>query len=96
MIAAMFRVRVPEQARAQFEHSWTERAGMVDKMPGFRGLEVLRNEQEAGTYIVLTHWDRREDFDQWASSPAFAAGHMRSGESGATGAGVDFYEVLPS
>jgi heme oxygenase (mycobilin-producing) len=96
MIAAMFRVTVPEQAREKFEQSWTGRAGMVDKMPGFRGLEVLRDEQAAGTYIVLTHWERREDFDQWASSPAFAAGHMRSGESGASGAGVTFYEVLPS
>jgi heme oxygenase (mycobilin-producing) len=96
MIVAMFRVQVPEPARARFEQSWTERAGMVDKMPGFRGLEVLRNEHEVGTYIVLTHWEKREDFDQWASSPAFAAGHIRSGESGAAGAGVDFYEVLPS
>jgi heme oxygenase (mycobilin-producing) len=96
MIAAMFRVQVPEQARAPFEQSWAGRAGMVDKMPGFRGLQVLRDEQEAGTYIVLTHWDRREDFEQWTSSPAFTAGHMRSGESGATGAGVAFYEVLPS
>jgi heme oxygenase (mycobilin-producing) len=96
MIAAMFRVQVPEPARSKFEQSWTGRAGMVDKMPGFRGLEVLRDEQEAGTYIVLTHWDSREDFGQWVSSPAFTAGHMRSGESGAAGAGVDFYEVLPS
>ncbi|MGO8946755.1 MAG: antibiotic biosynthesis monooxygenase family protein [Ktedonobacterales bacterium] len=96
MIAAMFRVKVPEQAREKFEQSWTGRAGLVDQMPGFRGLEVLRDEREVGTYIVLTHWDRREDFDHWASSPAFTAGHMRSGESGAAGGGVDFYEVLPS
>jgi heme oxygenase (mycobilin-producing) len=96
MIAAMFRVKVPEQALQAFEQSWTGRAGLVDQMPGFRGLEVLRDEQEAGSYIVLTHWEKREDFDQWASSPAFTAGHMRSGESGASGGGVSFYEVLPS
>jgi heme oxygenase (mycobilin-producing) len=96
MIAAMFRIQVPEPAREKFEASWRGRAGLVDQMPGFRGLEVLRDEQQGGTYIVMTHWDKREDFDQWTSSPAFAAGHMRSGDTGAAGGGVDFFEVLPS
>jgi heme-degrading monooxygenase HmoA len=98
MIAAMFRVTVPEPARERFEQSWTGRAGMVDQMPGFRGLEVLRDQGEPGTYIVMTHWESRQDFDQWASSPAFAAGHMRPGatDTGAAGGGVSFYEVLPS
>lgn len=96
MIVNMFSVQVPEQAIAPFEQSWRQRAGRVDSMPGFKGLEVLRDGTEKGKYVVLTHWETREDFDRWASSPEFQAGHARSGESGAAGAGLAFYEVVAS
>ena len=96
MIASMFYVRVPEQAIAGFEKSWQHRSGLVDKMPGFHGLEVLRDGKEPGKYIVLTHWDTKEDFERWANSPEFTQGHARTGDSGAGGMGVEFYEVLPS
>ena len=42
MIVSMFHVSVPPQAMEPFERSWRQRAGKVDAMPGFRGLEVLR------------------------------------------------------
>ena len=76
MIVSMFNVTVPEQAREGFERSWSGRAGRVDQMPGFRGLEVLRSQQEPGRYIVVTHWDTREDLDRWQESMAFAASHQ--------------------
>jgi heme-degrading monooxygenase HmoA len=66
-------------------------------MPGFRGLEVLRDGNEVGKYIVLTRWDSRESFEGWANSPEFVAGHARSssgGAGGAQGGGVEFFEVL--
>jgi heme oxygenase (mycobilin-producing) len=98
MIASLFHVRVPAEATQPFEQSWTKRAGLVDKMPGFRGLEVLRDGKEPGKYIVLTHWETREDFERWANSPEFMAGHARSAASGsgAQGTTIEFYEVLPS
>ncbi|MEO7001587.1 MAG: antibiotic biosynthesis monooxygenase [Ktedonobacterales bacterium] len=99
MIVSMFSVRVPEQAIAGFEASWSKRAGQVDQMPGFRGMEVLRNGAEPGAYIVLTRWDSRADFERWASSPQFSAGHAHGGGGAATGAegtGVTFYEIVPS
>lgn len=103
MIVSLFHVRVPAEAVAGFERSWTMRAGQVDKMPGFRGLEVLRDGNEPGKYIVLTRWEAREDFDRWANSPEFVAGHARGGAQGggaqgggAQGGGVEFYEVLPT
>ena len=96
MIVSMFHVRVPEQAIAPFEQSWLQRAGRVDKMSGFKGLEVLRDGTEKGKYIVLTHWETKADYDRWASSPEFQAGHARSGETGAAGAALEFYEVLAS
>ena len=99
MIISMFHVRVPAEAVAGFERSWQQRGGQVDKMPGFRGLEVLRDGQEAGKYIVLTRWDSRESFEGWANSPEFTAAHARSssgGPGGAQGGGVEFFEVLES
>ncbi len=56
----------------------------------------MRAGDTPGKYIVLTRWETREDFDRWASSPEFAAGHARTGDTGAAGGGVEFYEVLPS
>lgn len=94
MIVSMFHVTVPPQAMEPFERSWQQRAGKVDAMPGFRGLEVLRAGDTPGKYIVLTRWETREDFERWASSREFAAGHARTGGNGAEGGGVEFYEVL--
>jgi heme-degrading monooxygenase HmoA len=96
MIVSMFHVQVPETAIAGFERSWTQRAGRVDAMPGFRDLEVLKDGSQAGAYIVLTHWETKEDYERWANSPDFAAAHARPGTAGAQGGGVSFYEVLPS
>jgi heme-degrading monooxygenase HmoA len=102
MIVSLFHVTVPEQATAGFEQSWTKRAGMVDQMPGFKGLEILRAGDEPGKYIVLTRWETREDYEQWAKSPAFVAGHAHSSQAAQVGqpsaqpAGIEFYEVLPS
>jgi len=82
MIVSMFHVQVPAEMAGRFEQSWQQRAGRVDKMPGFRGLEVLRDGAAPGKYVVLTRWETREDFDRWASSPEFTAGHARSRETG--------------
>ena len=95
MIVSMFHVQVPAPAIEPFEKSWSQRAGLVDSMPGFRGLEVLRDGETPGAYIVLTHWDSRQDFERWASSPAFQAGHAQSSGS-AQGTQIRFFEVLGS
>jgi heme-degrading monooxygenase HmoA len=94
MIVSLFHVQVPAEMVGRFEQSWRQRAGQVDKMPGFLGLEVLRDGATPGKYIVLTRWDSKEDFERWATSPEFAAGHARRDQSGAQGGGVEFYEVL--
>jgi heme-degrading monooxygenase HmoA len=94
MIVSLFHVQVPAEMVARFEQSWRQRAGLVDKMPGSRGLEVLRDGATPGKYIVLTRWDTKADFERWASSPEFAAGHARPSQSGAQGGNVEFYEVL--
>jgi heme-degrading monooxygenase HmoA len=96
MIVSMFTVTVPEEARVGFERSWSGRAGRVDQMPGFRGLEVLRSQQDAGRYSVLMHWDTREDFERWQESSAFAASHQRtsSGPTAAQPVGTEVWDIL--
>lgn len=99
MIVSLFHVTVPAERAAAFERSWTQRAGLVDAMAGFRGMEVLRDGNQPGHYIVLTRWDARENFDAWASSPEFMGGHARTnaGQSGnPTGGNIEFFDVVPS
>ena len=96
MIVSMFHVQAPPEMAERFEQSWKQRAGQVDKMPGFRGLEVLKSGDEAGKYIVLTRWETKADYEGWAHSPQFLAGHAHSGQTGAQGGGIAFYEVLES
>ena len=99
MIVNLFHVTVPVEHAGPFERSWTQRAGLVDTMPGFRGMEVLRDGGQPGRYIILTRWDSREQFDAWANSPAFTAGHARtnSGEAGnAAGGDLEFFDIVPS
>lgn len=97
MIVSFFHVRVPAERAAAFEASWSQRMGLVDTMPGFQGMEVLRDGHEAGHYIVVTRWDAREHFDAWATSPEFAAGHARTGgPGGPTGRAIEFFEVVPN
>lgn len=96
MIVSMFHVQVPQAMAERFEQSWKQRAGQVDSMPGFRGLEVLKNGDEPGKYIVLTRWQTKADYEAWAHSAQFMAGHAHSGQTGAQGGGVAFYEVLES
>jgi heme-degrading monooxygenase HmoA len=98
MIVNLFRVTVPPEHVAGFEKSWTMRSGKVDHMPGFQGLEVLRDSQRPGVYIILTRWDSREHFDAWRQSPEFFAAHAgpSSSEDSAESGALDFYEIVPS
>ncbi len=101
MIVSFFHITVPPERAEAFERTWCERAGTVDQMPGFQGMEVLRDSQKPGTYIVLTRWDAKEHFEAWANSPEFVAAHARPHASagspgGPTGGGIEFFEVVPN
>lgn len=79
MITVANRIYVrPEYAEA-FETRFRERAGLVDKMPGFISNQVLRPVNDGEPYVVLTLWESREDFLNWVRSDAFTKGHAQSG-----------------
>jgi heme oxygenase (mycobilin-producing) len=79
MITVANRIYVrPEYADA-FEKRFRERAGLVDKMPGFISNRVLRPVNEGDPYVVFTVWESRKDFLNWVKSDDFVKGHAQSG-----------------
>ena len=64
MITAANRIYVhPDYAQA-FETRFRERAGLVDKMPGFLFNQVLRPTKAGDPYVVLTFWESMADFQE--------------------------------
>ncbi len=79
MFTTANRIFVDPQFAAQFEANFSQRARLVDQMPGFVRNLLLRPATPGAPYIVLTFWESREHFEAWVRSPEFAQGHARSG-----------------
>jgi heme oxygenase (mycobilin-producing) len=79
MITVANRIFVKRDFAEAFEARFRERAGLVDKMPGFVSNQVLRPVNEGDPYIVFTVWESRRDFLAWIQSDAFVKGHAQSG-----------------
>ena len=78
-------ITVPPERAEEFEGRFAARAGMVSKSPGFEAFELLRPTDDRGVYLVYTRWRSEEDFQAWAASPAFAAGHAQHRDRGPVG-----------
>ncbi|HKV90761.1 MAG TPA: antibiotic biosynthesis monooxygenase [Thermoplasmata archaeon] len=83
-------VETPGEAE-QVLNAFRHRSGKVDLQPGFLKFEVWR-EEEGREVLVLTRWERKEDFLAWVESPAFRQAHAHAGSSPGTGDG-SVYEV---
>jgi len=79
MFVVMNRIPVNPDYTEQFEERFTNRAGEVDKMPGFVRNQVLRPTNPDDPYVVLTVWNSKDDFEAWVNSDAFRKGHAQSG-----------------
>jgi len=79
MITVANRIYVHREYGEAFEARFRERAGLVDKMPGFVSNVVLRPVNEGDPYVVFTVWQGREDFLNWVRSDEFVKGHAQSG-----------------
>ena len=92
------RVPVRAEYRQDFEERFRRRAGEVDKQPGFVRMEILRPVDENGVYIVLTHWENRETFQNWMRSDDFKAAHQNPlpKEAFGEGGGIEQHEVIIS
>jgi heme-degrading monooxygenase HmoA len=79
MITVANRIYVNAEYADRFEARFRERAGLVDKMPGFVSNQVLRPVNEGDPYVVFTTWESRQDFLNWVRSDEFVKGHAQSG-----------------
>lgn len=79
MVVTMFHVEVSPGNEGRFVEGFRHRARLVETMPGFRGFELLRNRDETHKFIVVTRWERYEDFISWTESEQFRKAHEREG-----------------
>ena len=74
MIAVSNRLQVAKGQEAEFEKRFEGRARLVENMPGFVRLEILRP-IKSDYYIVLTHWTDEASFRAWTDSAEFKEAH---------------------
>ena len=77
-------IPVANEGREIFEARFQNRAGMVEKEPGFVAIRVLRP-LDADTYIILTLWQDEKSFKDWQQSQAYGHAHAKRG----TAEGID-------
>jgi heme oxygenase (mycobilin-producing) len=86
MIVVSNRIPVAPGYEAEFAERFRTRAGLVEHHPGFLRMEILRpepislhGEQMGGSdyHVVLTYWERKEDFVAWTQSEDFRSAHSR-------------------
>jgi heme-degrading monooxygenase HmoA len=65
---------------SRFKELFTTRAHAIDRLPGFQGMFVLEPKTGDDAYLVVSQWDREEDFKAWTESPEFVEGHRRAFE----------------
>ena len=75
MYAVTNRVYVAPGWEEAFEERFRNRAGQIEKNPGFLRMAILRPESEGLPYLVQTVWSTREAFEAWIGSDDFRAAH---------------------
>ncbi len=80
MILVANRIFVAPEHTQTFERMLETRAALVDGMPGFLGIQLLRPTKEGEPYLTQTFWATRDDFEAWLRSEAFVRGHARMDE----------------
>jgi heme-degrading monooxygenase HmoA len=69
------RVPVTEEYAEMFEQRFRERAGQIDKQPGFVQMQVLRPDTPDTPYLVQTMWRDKQAFEAWVGSDDFKLAH---------------------
>ncbi|MBD3404291.1 antibiotic biosynthesis monooxygenase [candidate division GN15 bacterium] len=77
MFVAINYITCRDSYRERFEELMTSRKGAIDKMDGFRRMQVLRPNGEDQSYLIMSEWDDEASFKAWTKSEAFIEGHKR-------------------
>jgi heme-degrading monooxygenase HmoA len=68
-----------EAYKPRFEELFSSRAHAIDRMPGFRSMEVLKP-SDGSAFLIISYWESEDAFKNWTGSPEFAEGHKRGFE----------------
>ena len=92
------RVFVKQQYIQEFEQRFRSRSGQINQQPGFVLMEVLKPQSEKTPYVVLTHWESEQAFQNWVGSEDFKLAHQNPMAKDAffEGGGLEQYEVIIS
>ena len=92
------RVFVKQEYCQEFERRFKNRAGQIDKQPGFVRMEVLKPRSDTTPYVVLTYWKDEPAFNNWVGSEDFKIAHQNPMTKDAflEGGGLEQYEVIVS
>ncbi len=69
------RIPVAADYRDMFEERFRNRAGQIDKQPGFVRMQVLRPDMADTPYVVQTTWQDKAAFEAWVGSDDFRTAH---------------------
>lgn len=75
MFAVMNRVQVAAGWEDAFEERFRQRAGQVERNPGFVRMQIMRPITGGAPYIVNTVWESKAAFEAWVESEDFKAAH---------------------
>jgi len=93
--------RVPVEAdwSEQFEERFRQRAGQVDKQPGFLRMEIMRPADDTSPYLVMTVWEDEQAFRNWVGSDDFKLAHhnpLPKEAFKASGGGMEQHTIIIS
>jgi len=98
MIVVTNRIWVTEEYEADFEQRFQNRAGQIEKQPGFVRMQILKPTSENTPYVVLTTWESQDVFKQWIGSDDFKLAHKNPmpKEAFSKDGGLEQFEVIIS
>lgn len=87
---------VPEADHAELERHFRERSRLVDELPGFLYLQLMKPQSGEATHVFLTAWQDRASFRAYMASEAHGKSHSREPAAimGRTTVRHEAYEVL--
>ncbi|BCB02946.1 heme-degrading monooxygenase HmoB [Bacillus sp. KH172YL63] len=71
-------IPVSDEGRPLFEYRFKNRAGLIEEVPGFTAIRVLRP-LDSDTYVIMTLWEDEKSFHGWQESKQYEKAHAKRG-----------------
>ena len=73
MVTVISRFRVRNGMEEEVRQAFLNRPRLVEKAPGFCGLDVLTDTTDPSVFLLLTRWSDEESFRAWHRSASHHA-----------------------